>query len=641
MKCHIIEIAIFDKDGNKRGVDNLKEGFNVITGDSQTGKSALLEIVDYCLLASRSTIPRGKIVDFAYLFAVVLELEDKYIVLGRPAPNKENSSKMFFKIEYSKDSISDLQKSYFDKIYPTPIDTLKIEFGRYFGFDVTDITLKQDDPLRRKEGRASFRNVTPYLFQHQSLIANKHAILYRFDDPNKRERIISEFPIFMGWVGGEYYALHRELVEKERRLLRLRRELNEVEKNKEGLKKRLEGYIESYYKIVGVPFPQVNSISYLEKLTHNLPEFTDNSYITGNFEEKLVELEQERDELADQKSKIERRIKLLDIASDSVDSYNSRMLKFSERSEQEIHVDHFRCPLCSQEVKSFNETVDSVIKSRISLFSDLQKLKKYSLDNSETIERLNQERDEVKQNILIINGEIKVLNRALKDKKNNYNLKEKAKELRSLIELSSELMFGKAGILYSDIGIKELNQEIDTIKNKLGKYNIDLYRAKFDQELRKDMNRICSKLDFEEELGYPNLKFYSNNFNFYHELSNGDKISLSEMGSGANWLTCHLSLLLGLHKQFAVNKKCSVPSFIFFDQPSQVYFPKEFNSEDEDVKNVVKIYDVIIETIKEIETEAGFKPQVIVTDHADDLKLNNGDFNSYVRRRWYKGRKLI
>lgn len=85
MKCYIREIAIFGTDGEKRGIDNLKEGLNIITGDSQTGKSALLEIVDYCLLSSRSTIPRGKIIEFANLFAIVLELNDKYIVLGRPA----------------------------------------------------------------------------------------------------------------------------------------------------------------------------------------------------------------------------------------------------------------------------------------------------------------------------------------------------------------------------------------------------------------------------------------------------------------------------------------------------------------------------------------------------------------------------
>jgi Protein of unknown function (DUF3732). len=156
------------------------------------------------------------------------------------------------------------------------------------------------------------------------------------------------------------------------------------------------------------------------------------------------------------------------------------------------------------------------------------------------------------------------------------------------------------------------------------------------------MNYICSKLDFEKELGTPNLKFHSENFDFYHEAGANDRILLSEMGSGANWLACHLSLLLGLHKQFAKNKNCSIPSFIFLDQPSQVYFPKNFDrNKDKDVKNVTDIFDVIIETIEETKIEAGFKPQVIVTDHADNLELNNGNFNSYVRKRWVHGKKLI
>lgn len=66
MKAILKKIVLFSKDGKKREV-LLEKGLNIITGDSKTGKSALLEIVDYCLFSSRSTIPKGKITDFTYL----------------------------------------------------------------------------------------------------------------------------------------------------------------------------------------------------------------------------------------------------------------------------------------------------------------------------------------------------------------------------------------------------------------------------------------------------------------------------------------------------------------------------------------------------------------------------------------------
>jgi hypothetical protein len=49
-----------------------------------------------------------------------------------------------------------------------------------------------------------------------------------------------------------------------------------------------------------------------------------------------------------------------------------------------------------------------------------------------------------------------------------------------------------------------------------------------------------------------------------------------------------------------------------------------------------------LDTIKGIEKESGVLPQVIISDHADNLKMKNGDFNSFVGdNRWTKERKLI
>ncbi len=175
-------------------------------------------------------------------------------------------------------------------------------------------------------------------------------------------------------------------------------------------------------------------------------------------------------------------------------------------------------------------------------------------------------------------------------------------------------------------------------------YNDD--RNKFEKNLAKDMNSICVNLDFEEELGPPQLFFDSTNFTLTHYLQrSGEKISLSEMGSGANWLACHLSLFLGLHKQFAKKNTCSIPSFIFFDQPSQVYFPTDSDyqkpEKDNDRNKVAELYDVIITTLEKIKSESGFMPQIILTDHADDLPIKSGVFENFVRKRWRNGDKLI
>ena len=74
MKSYIKSIIIFNEYGEKRIVP-LKQGVNIITGESKTGKSALVEIIDYCLCSTRCTIPKGKITEFAYLYALVMHID--------------------------------------------------------------------------------------------------------------------------------------------------------------------------------------------------------------------------------------------------------------------------------------------------------------------------------------------------------------------------------------------------------------------------------------------------------------------------------------------------------------------------------------------------------------------------------------
>jgi hypothetical protein len=161
------------------------------------------------------------------------------------------------------------------------------------------------------------------------------------------------------------------------------------------------------------------------------------------------------------------------------------MFKLSERSENIVDKDIFNCPLCKQKVHSLNERIDSVKRSRVALFAELQKLKSYSIDNSETIERLRQERDEINQKILTINGEVKILNKAFESGRSNYDLKQRAIGIKHLIELSLEFKFEDANLLSDNKQIKELEDEIQKIKIKLRKYDLISYRQNLTLNLVK------------------------------------------------------------------------------------------------------------------------------------------------------------
>ena len=164
--------------------------------------------------------------------------------------------------------------------------------------------------------------------------------------------------------------------------------------------------------------------------------------------------------------------------------------------------------------------------------------------------------------------------------------------------------------------------------------------------INKTMNKLKEKLDFEDELKQGEMKFDLATFDFYY-LHKSKKIHLSEMGSGANWLACHLCLFLAILKLTA-RESSSIPATLFLDQPSQVYFPKvrrvfsssnkeelltdnDANKVDENIIQVVNIFNVINEFLDELadDEDIRFKPQVIVLEHADEPELDQ-----FIRERW-------
>lgn len=97
MNCHISHLGVIDKYDNCHYI-SFQEGLNIITGRSSTGKSALIEIFDYCTGNGENTVPEGVITDNALLYFVILVSKGMQLVLGRN--QREKSTKAFYKIEH-------------------------------------------------------------------------------------------------------------------------------------------------------------------------------------------------------------------------------------------------------------------------------------------------------------------------------------------------------------------------------------------------------------------------------------------------------------------------------------------------------------------------------------------------------------
>ena len=97
MNCYLKAIVLLGKDNSRRIVP-LQPGVNIITGDSKTGKSALVEIIDYCLCSSHCSVPKGIITEYTSIYCILIHIDKAaYCVARRSAA--ENGHMYFLKMD--------------------------------------------------------------------------------------------------------------------------------------------------------------------------------------------------------------------------------------------------------------------------------------------------------------------------------------------------------------------------------------------------------------------------------------------------------------------------------------------------------------------------------------------------------------
>jgi len=87
MTLQISKIIVYGKNGKRRDVDFQLGKLNIVTGGSKTGKSALLEIVDYVWGRDECTFPEGPPRRALSWFGVLFDRQGESIFLARKNPD--------------------------------------------------------------------------------------------------------------------------------------------------------------------------------------------------------------------------------------------------------------------------------------------------------------------------------------------------------------------------------------------------------------------------------------------------------------------------------------------------------------------------------------------------------------------------
>lgn len=644
MNCYMKAIVLLGKDATKRVVQ-LQQGVNIITGDSKTGKSALVEIIDYCLCATHCSVPKGIITEYTSIYSLLLCIDNTVYCIGRQS--QSDGGKMYFSEVGNDFTYEQISHDYFLSMTPSPVKEVQQKIEAALGMTITN--LKGLDEQGRKP---SLRNMVSYMFQHQNLIASKFALFYRFTDFAKRKDAIEQFPVFAGLVDQQYYSDLIRLESLKSSLRTKKLALTRMNKRVDYVQQHLLPLIEDYYALLGLELPEAKTTTQIVSLAKKLPEFDDASlFQDDSIVQRYHSLNRSLEEKRDQRRQILDTIENLKANGHYGDKYDQALQQMQAQVQFAPAQDgNYICPLCGKEASSLSQ-IDEHLKSAMQwLEQELTLTTKYSQSFAEEIRKLQEQKDTLQGEISSLLGQIRQIEKKYIQSHELVTLREKVNYAKSQIRLYLDTIDLKDDNDLED-EIARIQFEIDQISDRIGGYDVETRLHKAESFLNASMNRIAAKLDFEEEYRPIDLNFdlVKQTFDLYHHQNGRDKIYLFEMGSGANWLSCHLALFLSFLHYFASQENSPMPLFQFYDQPSQVYFPqglteKEGKQEEHssDLEAVNRIYSTLFEEVELIQKQTGIMPQLIVVDHVSNEFLDQKErFDAALRCEWRNGKKLI
>ena len=630
MKLSILKIILWPKDRTKKlRVIDFKDGcINVITGDSKTGKSSITWIVDYCLGSGKCAIPVGLIRSLVDWFGVYIKLSNTKILIARRNPGEKQSTNEIYWDEGVTPQIPS---------YPQKNGRVEDVINRFNQISrLPSLDFMSDEQVSGFGNRPSFRDMAAFNFQPQHIIANPFTLYYKADTTEHREKLKIIFPLVLGAIDSDTLAKQRQLDELGAQARRVQRDLETLLNTN----RVWEAEIQSYYlqaKEYGLISNSSESTEtwttedYIHALRKvpaaieriGIPKISDESISTAAKE--IAKLIRQEDELSRQIGSRRRRLTKIDSLSISVTEYIQSLAEHKDRLsgigwlEEKINPkEQFTCPVC--------HTVHSETKEELLRLAELTtQYKNLTISLESAPSKLDKEEAELKAELKDITEQLAVI------REKRRELEDKSEEQAALRQQSRQI-FMFVGRIQQALKNYQEDSKIDELRNEYHSLNERI------AELRKklDPNERSVRLQRAISLVSRRIAEYSKILLLEHwsedvtlnekELTlhfasaQGRRDFLWEIGSGANWMGYHIATLLSLHEYFLTVSNSPVPTFIIFDQPSQVYYPEKWPDEEkqqeievpEDIAGVRRVFKVMDQAI----SNTSGALQIIVTEHA-------------------------
>lgn len=625
---------------------------NVITGSSRSGKSAIIPIIDYCLASSDCSIPIDTIRDYASWYGVVFQTDTEQILICRKVPSGNKVSDEFHLSRGQIISLPNVINEVNENAEGVKHILNAISSVPYF-------SLGEGDEKKGYKARLGFRDLMALVFQNQDIVANQNILFYKTHAHEHRERLRNWFPFILGAETIDTLIARHRLQEVEKRLNQLRREYDKAKSVSSSWMANLLGHLKvaKEYGLltqdISATTDPVELVSTAKDIIENIPDHSQTSAEHVNAaNSEITQLEEQEAKICNEIGVIKKRLGDIKHLKSGLVDYGDYVRRRADRLHisqwlEDVALNSDGCPACgsrehpksnlelakiSSAFRAYEEESKNVAEVPTSFSREEERA---SLD----LESLIEKKEAIQKQYDLLVSKDKKAQAEFQQRKNMFLF---LGHLKASVENFEKLADGgefKNEIDLLEVEYKNLIERID--HNGLTR-RVDIAAGKISQGMLKhletlDVEEKYRKLPPRFSISDLNIKVLSNDEHWHF---------LAEVGSASNWVSFHIALMCSLQEFFLDRKTSCVPSFVIFDQPSQVYFPKvkrNVKDSDEDIKYDNEDLDAVECIFKTIATSISNKGgawQGIILDHADDDVYGQID-GVYEVDEWRNRKKLI
>jgi hypothetical protein len=625
---------------------------NVISGASRTGKSAVIPIIDYCLGAGTCSIPVKTIRKYCEWFGVVVATVQGDKLLARREPGAQRSTDDMYLLEA--EQITDIPRRIAKNINADAVKRLLDELA-----GLSKLNFSSGDESTGFDGRPSFRDLAAFTFQPQNVVANPDVLFFKANTYEHREKLRKIFPYVLGAVTPALMAKQFELGRTRQELRRKERELRDAQEVSARWLADLKAKFSEAQELglAAKPEQELSRGQMIERLEEvvartDLTLSVSSSTISDALRE-LSDLEVEEREVSRELTTLRHRLGEMNRMRVGVDQYQGALALQRGRLQLSSWLvshtdDEADCPMCGSHTDSAKRKLAVLSEHLQEVEAEAGVDKELPAAFDRELQRVTVEVGQATERL----RSVQIRKRALSGRSDEARQRQFAAQraerfvgnLESALDLHRRL--GSDSELVEEVvRLRELLQRLEA---ELREQDVEARKRRALHAISNNAGRLLPHLDVES----PNdpISLEINDLTIKVRGPERDDY-LSEIGSGSNWLSYHLAVLLALHQFFLSQHRGPVPAFLVLDQPSQVYFPKrvvalpgeeqdeeveEPQLRDEDVDAVRQAFEVMGRVT--LDAKGGL--QLIVLDHASRDVW--GDIDGVVGLpEWRNGVKLV